>query len=117
MSTTTAPPASLLAELRAAGFTLRLNHEEDRLLISPASQLSPEQRQAIADGRAGLIAALLEEVYGPDRPPAGRAVYYGDHKGRPATKLQALWWAWEGGPKWYRVRGAAGAGADGDTGA
>jgi hypothetical protein len=55
-------PAELLASLRGAGFSLR--PDGDRIVVSPASALTPEQRQAIADAKPELMHLLLLDALG-----------------------------------------------------
>jgi hypothetical protein len=40
---------------------------------------------------------------GPAVPP-GRRLFYADAGGRPCGPSDAVWWCWEGGERWYRVR-------------
>jgi hypothetical protein len=66
------PPGSplsadrLLAALEAAGFSLRT--DDIKVLVSPAGKLSQEQRNAITEHRADLLALLVA------RYPAARAL-------------------------------------------
>lgn len=60
-------PVELLAGIRKAGFAVRA--EGGKLLVSPASLLTPERRERIAANREGLLTALAggaEVVTGPD---------------------------------------------------
>lgn len=60
-------PKELLDLLRHAGFTLRLT--AGKIFVSPASKLGPDERQAIAAHREGLIALLDRgEAVLPDKP-------------------------------------------------
>ena len=52
--------ASLLAELKAAGFTLTA--EGSRLRVAPADSLTDELRQAIREHRAGIVRILAAEA-------------------------------------------------------
>ncbi|MGB9670678.1 MAG: hypothetical protein ACPLXR_05955 [Halothiobacillaceae bacterium] len=52
--------AALLADLRAAGFAL--HPDGDRLIVSPASKLTPAQREAIREHKPGLLACLWAET-------------------------------------------------------
>lgn len=49
-------PSALLASLREAGFTLHL--DAGRVMVAPASKLTPDQRGAIARNRDALAALL-----------------------------------------------------------
>lgn len=51
--------SSLLAELRAASFTLTA--ESSRLRVMPADSLTDELRQSIREHRAGIVALLAAE--------------------------------------------------------
>lgn len=52
-------PRMLLISLRSAGFTLRA--ESGKLIVSPASQLTPEQRDAIVANKPALMALVQAE--------------------------------------------------------
>ncbi|QIK38103.1 hypothetical protein GWK36_09015 [Caldichromatium japonicum] len=52
--------ADLLADLRAAGFDLL--PDGDLLIVSPASRLTPAQREAIRAHKPGLLACLWGEM-------------------------------------------------------
>ncbi len=54
--------AHLLADLRAAGFSLVA--EGDRLLVSPASRLTDELRRTIREHKPDLLACLRAEAAG-----------------------------------------------------
>lgn len=54
-----ADPATLLAELQAAGLSLR--RQGERLLVKPAGLLSEEHRKAIVTYRAELLELVVDE--------------------------------------------------------
>ena len=51
-------PRAAIQRMKAAGFTLKLRN--DKLVVIPASQLSPEQRAFIRANKAALVAALVQ---------------------------------------------------------
>lgn len=53
-------PMSALTRIQAAGFTLKLR--DTRLVVSPFSQLTDEQRDFIASHKTALVAALSARV-------------------------------------------------------
>jgi hypothetical protein len=68
----TAP--DLLATLRCSGFTVR--SADGKLLVSPASRLTADERQAIAEHREGLLALLdqaTEVALAVDTPAGPKA--------------------------------------------
>ena len=56
-------PSALLACLNESGFAVRA--DAGRLLVSPASQLTPELREEIAAAKADLLELLAVEAQTP----------------------------------------------------
>src|SRR5689334_15197051 len=52
--------AGLLADLRGRGFELAA--EGDRIRVTPAGYLSPDQHRAVGEHRAGLLALLRPDA-------------------------------------------------------
>ena len=86
----------LLARLRAKGFELRT--EGERLIVSPASKLYEEDRDAIRLHKPALLLLLS------GRGPGGARLYFQPDpererkRGKPVAPRR---YTWEGAPEWF----------------
>jgi hypothetical protein len=113
--------STLLADLRRRGFSVGV--EANGIRISPASQLTDADRQAIRAHKADLLAVLrdraaIESMKGitvgtgtgiaigiaagpPASPPKDALLYCQDERGRPTGPETAWMWTWAGADCWH----------------